>query len=79
MNWLFTVGVVLAAYGIFLLCGDNRTIASFAERYHVRILLTVALGDFGLPRYRRYIGGVCIIIMGIILLLLAATGHRAEP
>jgi len=78
MNWLFTVGLVLVAYGLFLLCGDSRAVVSFAERHHVRLLLTAALGDFGLPRYRRYIGGVCLIIMGIILLLLAATGHHAE-
>jgi hypothetical protein len=79
MNSLFIIGALLIVYGSVLLCGDSRTIVGFAERHRVRVLLTVALCKFDIPRYRRYIVGVSLNFMGLILLLLAATGHRAEP
>jgi hypothetical protein len=79
MNWLFIAGALFVIVGTFWLCGDSKAIVGFAERHRLRPLLTVALCDFGLPRYRRYVAGIALNVMALILLLLAATGHRAEP
>lgn len=79
MNWLFIVGPLLIVYGYFLLCGDSALVVDFAKRYRLGELLKAALCDWGLPRYRRYLAGAAFAFIGLVLLLLAATGHRPEP
>jgi hypothetical protein len=79
MNWLFIVGPLLVIYGSFLLCGDRAIILNFAKRHRLSTVLKVALCDWGLEPYRRYLAGAALAFMGFILLLLAATGHGPEP
>jgi hypothetical protein len=79
MNWLFIVGALLIIYGSILLCGDSAMVVNFAKRHRLGVVLKVALCDWGLERYRRYLGGAGLAFMGLILVVLAATGHRPEP
>jgi hypothetical protein len=68
MTFFTIVGILEIVYGSFLLCGDTKLVARASKIPELRWVIRIALWDFGDPRYRRYLGGIVLNIMGALLI-----------